>query len=212
MAQLAVFTGDIVRSSRLPPGGADRAVARIEEAASTTWAWGSSDGGPRFTRFRGDGWQCLAPSEDLALRGALFLRARLRDLGRDFDTRISVGIGAGDVGGATLASASGAAFEASGSGLDRIGRLSRLAVAWDTPPACADLIGAIYALADEIARRWTPRQAIVVAHALQPKAEAQEAIAREIGVSQQMVAKHLSAAGERPLRLALRVLEAGEHG
>lgn len=210
MAQLAVLTGDIVRSARLPAGGLDRAIKRIEKAAGAAWAWGGLDGAPCFTRFRGDGWQCLAPSETLALRTALLLRAGVRSLGRGCDTRVSVGIGTGDFGDVTLASASGAAFEISGGGLDRIGRAHRLAVAWETPPECADSICAVFALADEIAGRWTPRQADVMVHALQPDTPTQEMVAREIGVTQQMVAKHLSAAGERPLRIALRALEAGE--
>ena len=64
----------------------------LAEAAREMSDWeGGRDA--RFSRFRGDGWQCLAPAPPLALRAALFLRAHLRALDRDVDTRISVGIG-----------------------------------------------------------------------------------------------------------------------
>ena len=91
---LAVLTGDIIRSTRRSPEALDAAMATLAAAAAAMSAW---DGGrpARFTRFRGDGWQCLAPAAGLALRAVLFLRANLRALDRDADTRVSVGIGPG---------------------------------------------------------------------------------------------------------------------
>lgn len=210
MAQriLAVFTGDIVRSAKLPPDGLDRSLAVLEAGATEAWSWAGNPGGPRFTRFRGDGWQCLAVSDVLALRTALLLRARIRGLGRAFDTRISIGIGPGEIGsGTTLASASGPAFEVSGGGLDRIGRADRLIVGWSAPATCSRSIAAVFALADAISRRWTMRQAAVFARSLPPGAPSQEAIARDLGVTQQTVARHLAAGSDHALRQAIDALE-----
>lgn len=206
---LAVLTGDIIRSTRRSPEALDAAMATLAAAAAAMSAW---DGGrpARFTRFRGDGWQCLAPAAGLALRAVLFLRANLRALDRDTDTRVSVGIGPGALpAGDDLAAASGPAFEISGRGLDRMARVQQLAVAWADPPPGAAVIGAVYALTDEISRLWTPRQAEVLIETLSPGDESQEALAAHHGVTQQAIAKRLSGGGDWALRRALAAVEAG---
>jgi hypothetical protein len=163
----------------------------------------------RFSRFRGDGWQCLAPSPTQALRAALFLRAGLSALDRAFDTRISVGIGPGTLPATgDLAAAGGAAFEISGRGLDRMARAEQLAVAWKTPPPAAGVIGAVFALCDEVSRLWTPRQAEVLIETLSPGEESQETLAAQHGVSQQAIAKRLSGGGDWALRRAITAVEA----
>jgi hypothetical protein len=202
---LAVLTGDIVRSSALPPGSLDAAMQALAAAADAAAAWRGTPS--LFTRFRGDGWQCLAPEPALALRAALFLRAAIRRLGRDFDTRISVGFGSGDVPAAGLAAADGTAFRAAGNGLDMMARQVRLRATWSEPPPAAAHLAAIYTLCDAISRRWTPAQATVLADMLVPEAPTQAAIAAKAGVSQQMVAKHLGASGEWAVQDALAAVE-----
>ena len=71
------------------------------------------------------------------------------------------------------------------------------------------MIGAVYALTDEISRLWTPRQAEVMIETLSPGDESQEALAAHHGVTQQAIAKRLSGGGEWALRRALAALEAG---
>ena len=164
---------------------------------------------PRFTRFRGDGWQCLAPCRKMALRATLFLRAHVRALDRDADTRVSAGVGAGTLPGQDdLAAASGPAFEISGRGLDEMARAQQFAVAWASPPAAAGLTGAIFALTDEISRLWTARQAETLIETLAPGDAAQREIAGKRGVSQQAIAKRLSAGGDWALQRALAAVEA----
>jgi hypothetical protein len=205
---LAVLTGDIIRSSRLAPAALDAAMAALAGGASAMAGWeGGCDA--RFSRFRGDGWQCLAPSPTQALRAALFLRAGLSALDRAFDTRISVGIGPGTLPATgDLAAAGGAAFEISGRGLDRMARAEQLAVAWKTPPPAAGVIGAVFALCDEVSRLWTPRQAEVLIETLSPGEESQETLAAQHGVSQQAIAKRLSGGGDWALRRAITAVEA----
>jgi hypothetical protein len=133
-------------------------MAAIADAAGAAARWG--DRSVRLARFRGDGWQWVAPEPRLAMRAALVIRASLRAEGRAFDTRISIGIGPGSLPSyGELAAASGPAFQLSGRGLDEMGRSRRLALAWAVPPACAGERRALVALVDEIARRWTPAQA-----------------------------------------------------
>ena len=140
-SDLAVLTGDIIRSCRLTPEALDAAMAALSRAAAAMSAWdGSRDA--RFSRFRGDGWQCLAPSPALGLRAVLFLRAHLRALDRDTDTRASVGIGPGALPErGDLSAAGGPAFEISGRGLDKMARVQQLAVAAE--PAEAGIARAV---------------------------------------------------------------------
>ena len=201
--ELAVLTGDIVASSHLSPADLDDVLAAVAACAQTAASWTGTRA--RFGRYRGDGWQCLGPSPALSLRAALFIRAGLRARRRDLDTRISIGIGTGAVPDAGVAAASGSAFERSGAGLDGMGRAARFSVASSGEPG---LQGAVLSLADEISRRWTARQAEVFVHALPPDAPTQSVMGKRLGISQQMVAKHLRAGGDWALREAMAALEA----
>lgn len=209
-SEIVVFTGDLVGSSKLSSDDLTRAMAALEDAyrdAPGLWRGG---GWPAvFSAFRGDSWQCLGPAPAFALRSALFLRARLSALGRPFDTRISIGIGSGWLSRPdTVDVASGPAFELSGHGLDGLGQSRRLAIAWETPPREAALVQAIFALADEISRNWTPGQAKVFARLLvEIPRPSQEKLAAALGITQQSIATHLAGGGDWALQEALRALE-----
>lgn len=205
--ELVVLTGDLVSSARLSPEEVSEAIRALEAAAQEAATRGT--GPARFTRFRGDGWQCLGPSPKFSLRTALLLRARLSALGRAYDTRISIGIGAGALDRSdALDGAAGPALEISGRGLDRLPHGQRFAIGWESPPPGAALIRAIFALADEISRNWTPAQARVLGAALSPlQRPNQEALARDLDIAQQAVAKHLASGGDWALREALDALE-----
>jgi hypothetical protein len=81
--------------------------------------------------------------------------------------------------------------------------------AWPGGPVGPAALDALVATCDEISRRWTPRQARVVALRLQPDAPSQSEIGGRFGISQQMVAKHLQTGGDWALRRALAALEGG---
>lgn len=204
-ATIAVLTGDIVRSSRLGREGLDAAMAALAEGAAAMEQWPEATPS-RFARFRGDGWQCLAPTPPLALRAALFLRAHLART-RD-ETRIAIGIGTGVLPpGATLAAASGPAFEVSGRGLDTMPAAAQLAIDWEEAPPEAAVTGAVVVLADALSRRWTAAQAEALIVTLTPGSAAQRAIAAQQGVTQQAIAKRLRGAGDWALQRALAALE-----
>lgn len=179
------------------------------EAASNNVMSSFGNGQAMFASFRGDGWQCRGPEPKFALRGALIMRASLSALGRPFDTRISIGIGSGwRAEGADPKVPSGPAFELSGRGLDAMEHVRRFAVAWVDPPDDMALFRAIFALSDEVSRKWTPAQAKVFARLLVERQRPnQETLARDIGIRQQTVADHLSAGGDWALQDALKALE-----
>lgn len=210
-SEIVVFTGDLVGSSRLSPDDLSEALRALETGSRALARLPGSAPGwePRFSSFRGDGWQCVGPEPRFALRGALILRAFLGMLGRPFDTRISVGIGSGWLTDApNLDIASGTAFELSGRSLDALKGPHRLAIAWEDAPRTAPLLRAILALCDEVSRKWTPKQAEVFTHILpQPDRPNQETLARTLGRTQQTVAEHLTGGGDWALQEALRAME-----
>lgn len=229
-SEIVVFTGDLVGSSKLSPADLAEAMRALELASyDMTRRLGMlrsrvtrSEGGrprgspdfspewePRFSAFRGDGWQCLGPRPAFALRGALLLRAHLGLLGRPFDTRISVGIGSGWTTDApNLNVASGPAFELSGRRLDAMKGPHRFAVSWEEPPQGAPLIEAVFSLCDEVSRKWTPKQAEVFRHLLgEGNRPNQETLARTLGKTQQTIAEHLSGGGDWALQDALAAVE-----
>ena len=86
----------------------------------------------------------------------------------------------------------------------------RFAVAWQAPPGDAPLLRAVFALADEISRNWTPGQARVFARLLVEKRRpSQEALARDLDITQQTVAEHLAGGGDWALQEALEAVEGG---
>lgn len=203
LPHLTVLTGDIVKSSRLEAARLNEVISALQTAADQARSWDGAGAAAHFTRFRGDGWQCLAGPH--TLRTALFLRASVRVLGRGFDTRISLGIGPGTVEGRDLSDSSGPAFELSGHGLDTMPRGARWAI---SGPSVTRQIEAVFTLCEELSRGWTPPQAAVLREVLPPGSGTQAEIGLHLGISQQMVAKHLAASGFRALDLAITVMEA----
>jgi hypothetical protein len=208
MPELTIATGDIVASSQLSSDDLDRAMGALREASRLIWRWRNRTGPPEFVRFRGDGWQAALPEPELALRAALFFRARLRCLGPTRDTRISIGIGPGRLStDGRLGASAGPAFEASGRGLDGMPRAARFSIAEAEADTVRGQRRAIFALADEISRRWTVKQAEVFSRMLPPDSGPQKSAADELGITQQMVAKHLRTGGDWALRQAMKCLE-----
>lgn len=199
MQNWAVFTGDIVRSSDLEAGGLTQVFAALETTAQQIANW--PDSTAAFVRFRGDGWQMALPPH-YALRAALVLRAAVRATGKGRDTRIGIGIGAGQLTGHDLAGADGPAFVQSGHALDTMKRQCLLAAS----DAGSELRIAL-PLADRIAQGWTPKQARIVLHLLSPQPPTQKALAAELGTRRQLIQKQADAAGIAALTESCAVYE-----
>lgn len=174
----AVLTGDLIRSTTLPPQQADAAMSALAQAAQD-WV-----GNLHFTRFRGDGWQILLDQPHSALRIALYMTAALAAADTGLTTRIAIGFGSvlrlrpGD-----LSDALGTAFTRSGRALDHMPKNTRFAVAGG--PTLSAWIPATLALAEWHSARWTPGQAAVVADWLAPVDRTQEERASRMGLSRQ---------------------------
>ncbi len=187
MADLAVFTGDIVKSTKLTSAELSRIFDGLQDVAATLALW---QGAPtRLTRFRGDGWQMtIAPR--LTLRALLAVRAAVRRAGKGFDTRIGVGLGDGSVPGDDLAGAEGEAFVRSGHALDQMRRSTRMSA----PDADISLRIAL-PLADQIVAGWTPKQAEIALLLLPPSGPTQADVASALGLTQQTVQQQVETSG-----------------
>ena len=199
MTELAVLTGDIVKSRALPPGDLDRVFAALSETATVLEGWQNMP--VRLSRFRGDGWQMVVHPAH-AYRAALLLRAAVRAVGKGIDTRIGIGLGDGTVHGPDLADADGPAFVNSGHALDTMSKRARLAFP-DGPPALRTAMP----LTDQIIAGWTPRQAEIALALLAPDEPTQTDVADRLGLAQQTVQKQANAAGLPALEEVCEMVE-----
>jgi hypothetical protein len=208
----AVLSGDIVGGSRLPVPRPDFGAALAEGFAALNLAF---DGAfrPGLDILAEDRWQMLCTRPEVALRAALLFRAELRArLGaHGVDTRVAIGAGTLDLPPAQrVPQGAGAAYRRSARALECMPRTRRLALRLEDRPLGAgfeEMLG----LVDQVASRWTDKQALAVAGALQ--GWTQERIASQWGrlaekaVSQQTVAQHLQRAGWHAMAPALEFLE-----
>ncbi len=203
---MAVLTGDLVRSTRHSAAELDAAMATIRAAADGIAAWQDTPRDPRFTRFRGDGWQMLLDDPSLSLRAAVVIQGRLIALG--METRIFIGVGSVDSLGTTnLSDAAGKAFVASGQGLDNMGDAWRLGIDGDDvrveDQLIADLLG-------ERMGRWTAAQAEAAALQLASPSKARTLfeIGKDLNISPQAVNDRVRGAGCATIASVLRRWEA----
>lgn len=206
----AVLTGDVIGSTRLGPEPLTAAFNLMSATAASfgrTWP-NALVGGPEY--FRGDAWQLMLARPELALRLALLMRAALR-AGIGADTRVSIGIGLVDrIVPDRLSISNGEAFVLSGRALDRMpSAVEMTGVVPERAGPIAQWLPPILHLCGAILRRWTPRQAELMTHALASSGLTQERIAAALTrkVAKQTVQESLAAAGWRPLMEAVEAFE-----
>ncbi|WP_458790828.1 hypothetical protein [Yoonia sp. MH D7] len=187
MADYAVLTGDIIKSSQLPDGGLDLIFNNLHLAADVIEKW---QGAPAYlTRNRGDGWQMVADPR-FALRATFAARAAVRMTDRRYDTRIALAVDTGTLAGSDLSTASGPAFIKSGQALEAMPKKRTFSV---VPEGGTHSL--ILRLAEEIIARWTHTQAALALRALAPNRPTQAELALQLGITQQSVQQSLDASG-----------------
>lgn len=196
MQDVAILTGDLIGSTVATAQATEAALTIIADTAQEIASWAPTAPAPRFTRFRGDGWQFAAP-HNLGPRGTLLLAARLT-AAQGLQSRISLGLGTVDDWGSaqdTLSAARGAALTASGRGLDAMTAGQILALTeTGRPPQILARDQALIRLWAALARRWSAEQAEALALALPPDPPRQSAIATRLAISPQAVSLRLKGA------------------
>ena len=203
MDQAAVFTGDLIGSTKVEPVKVDLAMAALRKASMSIGSWEDRD--CSFTRFRGDGWQIHIANPKWALRAALLMTAELRGSGIGLSTRISIGTGTVDrLGVEGLSGASGEAFTISGHGLDHMPKARRITIAgtqgmpWEK---------AVVELVEWVSGRWTREQAEAVSLSLGMMPWPKERIAKQMGISRQALEARLKGSGLASMSAALAAFE-----
>ncbi|WP_149586798.1 hypothetical protein [Tabrizicola flagellatus] len=176
----------------------------LRRAAGQIGNWAGED--PRFTRFRGDGWQFYLAVPQLSLHATLLLMASLRGAGPGAETRIAIGFGSIDrLGTSDLSAAAGEAFELAGTALDTMPGHRRVAL--ENRKVLRDWHHAVFDLSAWVASRWSPEQATAIALALDPtRQRTQSEIARQLGITRQAVQLRLSGAGWDALQASLEAV------
>lgn len=205
----AVLTGDLVRSTNLPPDFIVEVRNEIEASARAIGRWqpGLLAGGPEF--FRGDAWQLALSDPRFFLRACVYIRARLLAMQPQADTRIAIGLGPIERLETEVSHSIGSAFTLSGRTLDRMKRRRQFeagageaggdAVRWLTP---------LLSLCSAVVSRWKPKQARIASLALDPAAFTQKQIGERLGVTQQGVSDAMVASDYRSVLDAIIFLEA----
>lgn len=199
----AVLTGDLIGSTKLT---ADEMGAARESLLAAITLFNHTEGElvvgqPEF--FRGDAWQFLIHTPAMALRMALFLRARLR-AETATDTRISIGIGdVSEINPHRISLSRGEAFILSGHALDKMtGYFDLTAALPDRAGPLAIWLPVVMHLCSGLTRNWTRRQAEITWHALMSKNTTHESIADDLipPIKKQTVTESLRGANWRALQ------------
>lgn len=190
---VAILTGDLIGSTEAPPEAVERSMQIIADCAREIGQ--STD----FTRFQGDGWQLRLVRPGDCLWACLLILARLRAQPEAPGTRIAVGIGEEyPTDARNLSTAMGPAFTASGRALEQM-KPDRL-LALDGPKGSIDPFRKLaFTIAGDLAGRWSVSQAEAMALKLDPaspadRREANERVARSLGITRQAVDARLKAA------------------
>lgn len=206
----AVLTGDVIKSSRLPPDQLESVRSSLISAVDTARGWkrGLVRGKPEF--FRGDAWQLLLTDPAMAMRVGIFLRASFL-AGGLADSRIAIGLGEVEkISSGRVSLSTGQAFTIAGKALDNMTRYSRMTI--EVPKSVgplSDWLPVVGHLCDSLIGQWTRRQAEIVCAAVDPEEPDYEKIGQSLkpAVSKQAVAKGLSGANWYAIREAVRLFE-----
>jgi len=193
----AVITGDVRNSTRLPVADLIRLPSVLKEIFNTLNLFLEKKGQwLKYSIFRGDSFQLVIEPAS-AFETVLFVRAGLRSafpatVARAVDCRLAVAIGTVENMSDNITESTGEAFIQSGRLLDELKKSFLMAIYTPNPSITSELNTEL-ALCDELIRRWTHSQALLVPKLL--NADAQSFIADKTGISQSAVAKKLQSMG-----------------
>ena len=179
----AVLTGDIVKSSRMSPADLKRLPGVLTAIfKSIDKLFKPKDFTTQFSIFRGDSFQVICEPA-CAIKAWLLIRAGLRaaypaPLSKSVDARIGIAIGKVNHLAKNITESSGEAFLLSGRLLEEL-KLSRLTGFASENKQANREWNVSFMLADDIVRRWTTSQCLMLPFLLQPMNQAEIAEATQ---------------------------------
>lgn len=193
---IAVITGDVVSSRKMPPrSGWMKRLTQALEAPS--------NGPVRWAVFRGDGFQVEIQRPAEALKIALMIRAALKSMEGlhqiGLDARIGIGLGEKGYSGQSVGMSDGEAYRLSGTLLDTLKEEGeRLKISTGTS-SFDRRMNICMALTNAIVEDWSQRSAELVWLRLSDPLATQERLARKLKISQPAVFKRDTASHIREI-------------
>lgn len=202
MEDIAVITGDIIDSTKIPLEKREHILNELKSSfvdINDTLLKGDKN---PFEIYRGDSFQAVIVKPELSLLVGILIRSKLRSLTFDSktetkrqfinncDARISIGIGSLDYRGAQIIESDGKAFQYSGrliESMKRTGSNLSMQTPWEN---LNEEMNVSLAFTSYVISRWTQKQAETIYMYLLYK-ESQTELATKLKVSQPMIHRRL---------------------
>ncbi len=189
MTYIAIITGDIVKSSDIQGEEREEILNSIKELPQILGHLGL-DG---VEIYRGDSFQMHINKPENAVLIAILTRATLRAKNKEWDARVSIGIGTIEYRSDDIVTSDGEAFKNSGREFDNL-KKRRLSILTPWIDVNEEL-SVSTAFADSIINSWTDSQAKAVSISLSEKITQKE-IAERLGKKSQTVSNMMASAKE----------------
>ncbi len=189
MTYIAIITGDIVKSSDIQGEEREEILNSIKELPQVLGHLGL-DG---VEIYRGDSFQMHINKPENAVLIAILTRATLRAKNKEWDARVSIGIGTIEYRSDDIVTSDGEAFKNSGREFDNL-KKRRLSILTPWIDVNEEL-SVSTAFADSIINSWTDSQAKAVSISLSEKITQKE-IAERLGKKSQTVSNMMASAKE----------------
>jgi len=187
---LAIITGDVIQSRSLPTSVPW--MLQLKQALSEVTAREMD-----WEVYRGDSFQLVANTPDMALQQALVIKASMMRMA-DVNVRMAIGIGQQDFQGTSIKESNGSAYVRSG---DMFNQLKKKTLAIKTPwPEVDAEVNLYLELAALTFDNWSQSSATAVYLALSEPDIKQRGIAEQLGITQGNVSARLKRAGFEPLQ------------
>jgi hypothetical protein len=214
--KVAVITGDLINSRQIPIEKRQQVydyMARIYHSFAIRRGWHDT---AKLEFFRGDSFQLLVDEPEVALRVALFLRARLRSVyGRNdmqdgpnlskyerksnskklWDARIAIGIGEVSYLSESVLNSDGVAFILSGHTLDQMKYNEQLAIkiqGVEESSMIQSQLDLLLRLGGGIVQDWTEAQSELAAECIEYPNKTQLELEKEYGIPQTTISRRKS--------------------
>lgn len=215
---IAVITGDIIRSTRMPPEIFDAVSPAIIDAVAVAQRCYPDKRISKISRFRGDSWQVLLDDVSIAARIMLLIHGRIRMLARKAASRMALGIGyARDVNFDDPGLSMGMPFEISGGILDAmrgrslfdVGQAAHIDGGEKLPLLDIPMLRAGFGLSGFCANSWSSRQAEVFFYLLRPNSGSYSDVAAllEPRVADKVVGEHFRKGAGNEILAFIRAFE-----
>ena len=215
--KVAVITGDLINSRQIPVEKRQQVydyMARVYHSFAIRRGWHDT---AKLEFFRGDSFQFLVDEPEVALRVALFLRARLRSIsGRNdmqsggpnlskyarksnskrlWDARIAIGIGDVSYRSESVLNSDGEAFVLSGHTLDKMKYNEQLAIriqGVEEYSMMQSQLDLLLRLGGGIVQDWTEAQSELAAECIEYPNKTQIELEKEYGIPQTTISRRKS--------------------